>query len=233
MGQAPEPIVLIPGLLCSWRLYAEQLPALRRLGPVTVADHRRDDSMAALAGRVLAEAPPRFRLVGLSMGGYLAFEIMRRAPERVSRLALLDTTARPDTTEQTRRRQDQVARTQEGQFPQVVDDLYHAWVRPSRRDDAMRRAVLQMAEETGPDAFVRQQAAIMGRADSRPDLAGIGCPTLVLGGADDELTTPAHAGEIADGVPGATLVVVPDCGHLSTLEQPGAVTGALLEWLSS
>ena len=105
------PIVLIPGLTCTARLYAEQIPALWPFGPVTVADHRRDDSMAAIARRILAAAPPRFALAGLSMGGYIAFEIMRQAPERVVKLALLDTGARGDTPEQTERRQILMAKT--------------------------------------------------------------------------------------------------------------------------
>src|ERR1700726_2443210 len=99
----PLPIVLVPGLNCSPRLYAEQIPALWRFGPVAIADHTRDDSMAAIAARIIAAAPPRFALVGLSMGGYIAFEIVRRAPERVAKLALLDTGARADTPEQTER----------------------------------------------------------------------------------------------------------------------------------
>ena len=93
----PLPIVLIPGLTCSARLYADQIPTLWRFGPVTVADHTRDDNMAAIARRILAAAPPRFALAGLSMGGYIAFEIMRQAPQRVAKLALLDTGARAET----------------------------------------------------------------------------------------------------------------------------------------
>lgn len=227
----PLPTVLVPGLLCSPRLFAEQLPALWRLGPVTVASHHDGDSVAAVADRILAPAPPRFALVGLSMGGYLAFEIVRQAADRVTGLALLDTTARPDTAEQTRRRRDQIALVGDGRFDEVVDALFPQWVAPARRDDVpLRRVVRQMAEETGPDAFVRQQTAIMGRPDSRPDLPGIRCPTLVVVGAEDPLTTPEHAHEIAARVPQARLVVVPDCGHLSALEQPAAVTAALVDW---
>ena len=229
---AERPTVLIPGLLCSPRLFAEQLPAVWRQGPVTVARHH-DDSIPLIAERILAAAPPRFALVGLSMGGYIAFEIMRRAADRVTRLALLDTTARPDTPELTRRRHEQVALARDGRFGEVVGALFRAWVSKSRHEDAaLRQVVRTMADETGPDAFARQQTAIMNRPDSRPDLAAIRCPTLVLVGAEDEVTPPEHAGEIADGVPGARLVVVPESGHLSTLEQPAAVTGVLADWLA-
>jgi len=110
----PLPIVLIPGLTCSARLYADQIPALWRFGPVTVADHTRDDSMAAIARRILAAAPPRFALAGLSMGGYIAFEIMRQAPQRVVKLALLDTGARAETPEQTERRKVVIALAKNG-----------------------------------------------------------------------------------------------------------------------
>jgi pimeloyl-ACP methyl ester carboxylesterase len=227
------PAVFIPGLLCTPRLFAEQLPAAWRLGPVTVAKHH-DESVQAIAERILSAAPPRFALVGLSMGGYVAFEIMRQAPDRVIRLALLDTTARPDGAEQTRRRRDQIQLARAGQFEDVVDVLFQAWVRPSRQDDAaLRQVVRQMAGETGPAAFARQQTAIMNRPDSVPDLAAIGCPTLVLVGEEDRVTPPEHAKEIAGGVPGARLVVLPDCGHLSTLEQPAAVTQALVNGLET
>lgn len=224
--------MFIPGLLCTPRLFAEQLPAVWRAGPVTVARHH-DDSVRSIAEGVLSAAPPRFALVGLSMGGYVAFEIMRRAADRVTRLALLDTTARPDGAEQTQRRRDQMALAAAGQFEDVVDVLFQAWVRPSRQDDtALRQVVRQMAGETGPAAFARQQTAIMNRPDSVPELAAIGCPTLVLVGEEDQVTPPEHAKEIAAAVPGARLVVLPDCGHLSTLEQPAAVTRALVDWLT-
>ncbi len=228
------PTVLIPGLLCSPRLYAEQLPALWRLGPVMVASHHRADDVTALARSILAAAPPRFALVGLSMGGYVAFEVMRQAADRVDRLALLDTAARADTPEQTERRHAQMRLVREGRFRAVVDTLYESWVHPDRRPDvALRQLVHRMAEETGPDGFHDQQTAIMNRPDSRPGLAAIGCPTLVLVGAQDTLTTVDDATEIANGVPAARLTVVPDSGHLTTLERPDAVTRALVDWLTA
>jgi pimeloyl-ACP methyl ester carboxylesterase len=227
------PIVLVPGLACSPRLYAEQLAPLWRFGPVTVADHTRDESMAAIAGRILASAPPRFALAGLSMGGYISMEIMRQAPERVLRLALLDTTARPDTPEQSERRRAQIALAKDGRYGEVVDQLYGLLVHPMRlQDEALRRIVDQMADEVGASAFVRQQQAILGRIDSRPGLAAITCPTLVLVGDGDALTPPDRAEEMAGAIPGARLVVVPRCGHLSTLECAEAVTAAMEAWLA-
>jgi pimeloyl-ACP methyl ester carboxylesterase len=226
------PIVLVPGLNCSARLYAEQIPALWGFGPVTIADHRRDDSVAAIATRILATAPPRFALVGLSMGGYIAFAIARQAPERVTRLALLDTSARPDTSEQSERRRGMIALAESGRFAEVTDLLFPVFVHRNRQGDETLRAIVRtMAEETGPQAFVRQQRAIMTRPDCRALLASIRCPTLVLVGDGDQLTPPALSEEIAAGIAGARLVRVPDCGHLSTLERPEPVNRALVEWL--
>lgn len=230
----PLPTVLVPGLLCSPRLYADQIPVLWRHGPLTVADHTRDDSMAGIARRILASAPRRFALVGLSLGGYIAFEIMRQAAERVAKLALLDTSARSDTPDRTQQRHAEIALAESGRFAEVPRQRYPSLVHTSRADDeALRNLVLLMAEETGPETFVRHQSAIMSRPDSRPGLAAVRCPTLVLVGDGDELTPPEHAAEIADGIPGARLVTVPDCGHLSTLERPAQVTEILVEWLRS
>jgi pimeloyl-ACP methyl ester carboxylesterase len=229
----PLPIVLIPGLLCSARLYAPQIPQLWRFGPVTLADHTRDETMAAIAQRILATAPPRFALAGLSMGGYLAFEILRQARERVARLALLDTSARADTPEQSSMRRAQIQQAECGQLAEIADAQFERMVFPAHRGDAALRATnLRMAEEVGAQAFVRQQRAILGRPDSRPGLAAIRCPTLVLVGDGDALTPPPLAAEIAAGIRGAHLVTVPQSGHLSTLEQPGAVSAALCEWLA-
>jgi len=228
------PVVLVPGLLISPRLYAEQLPALWRFGPVTIADHTRDDTVAAIAGRILSHAPPRFALAGLSMGGYISFEILRQAPDRVDRLALLDTSARPDTPELTQRRQTQIALAHGGRFAEVADQQFPLLIHPSRHGDpAIRELVRLMADETGPEAFIRQQRAIIGRPDSRSGLGAIGCPTLVLVGDGDQLTPPQLSAELADGIPGARLVVVAGSGHLSPLDQPEQVTKALVEWLQA
>ena len=230
----PLPIVLVPGLNCSARLYADQIPALWQIGAVTVADHRRDDSMAAMARRILAGAPARFALAGLSMGGYVAFEIMRQAPERVAKLALLDTGARAETPERTAERKPLIEMARQGRFAEITENQYPLLVHKSRHGEAELKAkVRAMNEETGPEAYVRQQQAIMGRPDSRPGLAAIACPTLVLVGDGDELTPLVLAREMAAGIRGARLVVIPDCGHLATLERPEAVTRALVEWMTS
>ena len=228
------PLVLVPGLLCSARLYAPQLAALWPFGPVMVADHRRDADMAAIAARILADAPPRFALAGLSMGGYIAFAMLRQAPERIAKLALLDTSARPDTPEQTAIRKSQIALAEGGRFAEIPALSMPRFLHRNRQNDhALTDIVRQMAADTGPKAFVRQQTAIATRPDSRPLLPSIRCPTLVLVGDGDEATPPALAQEIAAGIAGSRLVTVPDCGHLSTLEQPEVVNGALAAWLGT
>jgi len=229
----PMPIVLVPGLNCSARLYAEQIPALWRFGPVQVADHTRDDSMEAIAAAILAHAPPRFALVGLSMGGYIALTMVRQAPARVHKLALLDTSARPETPEQSERRKPQIALAQGGHFAEVPPLQFPVFVHRNRQhDEALRARARTMAEETGAEAFLRQQKAIMTRPDMRPLLASIACPTLVLVGDGDELTPPPLSEEIAAGIDESRLVVIADCGHLSTMERPEAVNRALVEWMT-
>lgn len=230
----PLPIILVPGLNCSARLYAEQIPVLWQFGPVTVADHRRDNSMAAIARRILAGAPPRFAVAGLSMGGYIAFEIVRQAPGRVAKLALLDTGPGAEVPERTAQRKPLIQLAQQGRFAEVTEDQFPWLVHRKRHSDAtLKAAVRAMNEDTGPEAYIRQQQAIMARPDSRPGLKAIDCPTLVLVGDDDRLTPPELSHEMAKAIPGAQLVVVPDSGHLSTMEQPQAVNVALVEWLKS
>lgn len=199
-----------------------------------IADHTRDASMGGIAQRILASAPARFALAGLSMGGYVAFEILRQGAARVARLALLSTNARADTPEQTANRHRQLQLAAAGQLMQVSDAMFERLVAPAHAADAQLRALNRlMAEEVGVEAFARQQRAIMERPDSRPLLAQVRCPTLVLVGEADQLSSPALAAEMADGIARAQLVTIPDCGHLSTLERPQDVTQALLTWLQT
>lgn len=228
-----EPLVLVPGLGCTSELYAPQWRAFGIERSVLVAEHRLDTSLEAIAERLLRAAPERFALCGLSMGGYIAFEVMRRAPERVSRLALLDTSAKPATPQTNAMRHEMIALAQSGRYETVMAMQWQRLVAPARREDAaLREIVRRMALDGGPEAFVRQQQAIMERPDSRLDLPNIACPTLVLVGGEDILTPPAEAREIAAGIPGARLVEIEGCGHLATLESPDTVTQELATWLA-
>jgi pimeloyl-ACP methyl ester carboxylesterase len=228
-------LVLVPGLLCDERLWRHQAEGLADLaGRVLIPDVTGEDSVAAMARGILEAAPERFSLAGLSMGGYVSLEIMRRAPERVEALALLDTSARPDTPEQTEARLGLIELARSGRFDEVWRRLLPKIVHPDRVEDPeLRRAVRGMAHAVGPEGFERQERAIIGRPDGRPDLPGISCPTLVLCGRDDALTPPHLHEELADGIPGAGLHRIEDCGHLSTLERPEAVTRAMRAWLES
>jgi pimeloyl-ACP methyl ester carboxylesterase len=228
------PILLVPGLVSSPRIFAPIVPALWRLGPVMIANHVRDDNIGAIARRILAEGPPRFALAGHSMGGYIAFEIMRQAPDRVAKLALINTQARADTPEATERRRGMMARARSGQYRAVLDELFPGFVHPSRRDDAsLRQLVYDMGDDVGVNGFVRQQTAMIGRPDSRPALAWIKCPTLVLTGDEDNTIPNSLSKEMADGIHGAKLVILKNCGHLPQPEQPEAAAEALVEWLRS
>lgn len=225
------PLVLLPGLGSDAALWAHQSRDLADIAETSVGDTLQDDGLPAMAERVLASAPPRFALAGLSMGGYLAFEIMRRSPERVLRLALLDTSARPDTPEQTETRRQAIAASERYDFAALARASLVTLVAPDAPED-VRDAVVAMSVRVGPDAYRRQQRAIMERPDSRPTLGAIAVPTLVLVGEEDRLTPPPVAQEIADGVPGVTLARIAGSGHLPALERPNAVTNAMRRWLA-
>ena len=225
-------VVFLPGLLCDARLWAAQVRALGARATLQVADMTTGGTMAALAADVLARAPSgRFALAGLSMGGYCALEIVARAPERVTALGLVDTSARPDTPEGRANREQQIARAP-GELAAIVEELLPKWVHPRRLDDhAVADVVRAMARDAGADAFARQQRAIMSRADSRPRLAAIRCPTVVVCGREDALLPLAVHEEMAHGIPGAKLRVIEACGHLAPLERPAEVASALRELL--
>jgi pimeloyl-ACP methyl ester carboxylesterase len=227
------PLVLLAGLNCTPRLWQAQIEALADITEAVTPDLTGHDSVGGLAEEVLAGAPDTFALAGLSMGGYVALEIMRRAPERVQRLALLDTQARPDTAAAADRRRRLIEIARGGDFEKVLTIM--AWtdfVATTRAaDDSLEAIIYGMAREVGAAGFINQQSANLTRPDSRPDLASISCPTLVLVGEDDRITPLALSEEIAGAIPGARLVVVPASGHLSALERPDQVASEMRLWL--
>lgn len=226
------PLLLLPGLLCDEALWRAQIKSLESLAECHVADLTGQDRMDALARAVLATAPRQFALAAMSMGGYVAFEIMRQAPERVLRLCLLDTSARADLPEHSVRRRLLMAMARKGEFKGVTPRLLPTLVHPDRLDDkALTGVIMAMAERVGRDAFQNQQNAIMHRIDSRPYLKDIRCPAQVIVGRQDALTTLEIAREIADGIHGARFDIIENCGHLSPLERPEEVTGVMKRWL--
>jgi pimeloyl-ACP methyl ester carboxylesterase len=226
------PLVLLPGLLCDEKLWAPQVQALADMADCRVADLTRHESVTEMAAATLADAPARFALAGLSMGGYVAQEIMRQAPERVLKLALLDTSPRADSDEQMVRRRGLIELAQKGRFKGVTPRLLPLLIHPDRQqDEKLTSIIFAMAEHVGMDGFIRQQKAIMGRPDGRADLAKIAVPALVLCGRQDALTPLEIHKEIAAGIAGSRLVVVEESGHLPTLERPAEVNQAMREWL--
>lgn len=225
-------LFLLPGLLNDARLWEYQDSALSSMAHASVADLTGADTISSLASAALSQAPAeRFALAGLSMGGYVALEIMRQAPERVLALALLDTSARPDTPQATESRWT-LMQLAETNFTAVIDTLLPKLVHPSRLNDAaLVKVITAMANGVGKEAFIRQQRAMLGRIDSRPFLPRIECPTLILCGREDEITPVEVHEEMAAGIASSSLVIVEECGHLSTLGQPQRVTQALEKWL--
>ncbi|HET9059123.1 MAG TPA: alpha/beta hydrolase [Acidimicrobiales bacterium] len=228
MTTSSIPVVLVPGLACSARVWEPVLDVVWSRGPVLVADTRCDDSVEDMADRLLASAPPRFALVGVSMGGYVNFQVLRQAPERVLGAVFLSTSARADTVEQVAGRQAQIRSVEMGGFDALVDAAFPALVDPShRRDERLLDFWRSMALTVGPEAFVRQLRACARRPDSRSLLAAISCPAAVVHGAGDQLIGPGHGAEIAAGIQGALHTVVPGCGHLPTAEAPAAVSQSI------
>jgi pimeloyl-ACP methyl ester carboxylesterase len=235
MNSERQHLVLVPGLICNERLWTHQISGLEALADVSVtAEHTKHDNVGDIAAAVLSAAPARFALAGLSFGGYIAMEIMRQAPARVDRLALLDTRAQADSDENVERRALLIEQSRIGKFLGVTDKLLELFVHPARlRDRSLVEEVKRMAAEVGRDGFIRQQTAIMNRPDSFEGLAGVVCPTLVLVGRQDALTPVADHQAMHSVLSNSDLAVIEDCGHLSTMERPAAVNAALRDWLRS
>ncbi|TMJ30513.1 MAG: alpha/beta hydrolase [Alphaproteobacteria bacterium] len=226
-------LVLLPGLLNTRRLFERQIADLADLADAIVPELWHHESIGAMAQATLDAAPERFALGGFSMGGYVCFEILRRAPQRVERLALMDTQATPDTAEATARRRGFIAQTGLGRFhgvqPSLLPQIVH---RDHLGDQSIIQPILEMAAEVGADGFCREQTAMIGRPDSRPLLVDIKVPTLVLVGRQDIATPLVRAEEMAADIGHSQLAVIEKCGHMAPLEKPAEVSAALRRWLT-
>lgn len=220
------PLTLLPGLMCDDRQWA---PVIERLPGQScqIIDLTQDASVAAMAARVLAQAPPRFAVAGFSMGGIVALEIQRQAPDRVAGLALVCANARPDAQTQ---RAEQVSKADKGLLAEVIGDVATRYFAEDP-DGALRDLAIDMAVTLGPAVFARQNAALSSRIDSRPLLDQIATPTLIVHGDVDVISPPALSQEMAEAIPGARLVTLASCGHMAPIEQPTALSAALAEWL--
>jgi len=227
------PLLLLPGLLNTRRLIEQQIADLAGVADVIVPELWHHDSIGAMAEAALGMAPERFALGGFSMGGYVCFEILRRAAGRVERLALMDTQAVPDTPEASARRRGFIEQTRLGRFHGVQPSLLPQIVHRDRlADQSVIQPILEMAGEVGADGFCRSQTAMIARPDSRPILVGIKQPTLVLVGRQDLATPLERAEEMAADISHSQLVVLDRCGHMAPLEKPAEVTAALRRWLT-
>ncbi|WEK44828.1 MAG: alpha/beta fold hydrolase [Candidatus Sphingomonas colombiensis] len=225
------PIVLASGQLLTQQTWTPQIAAWANRD-VRHADHQRDDTIAGMASRLLDAAPERFALVAHALGGFVAFEVMRRAPERVARLALVATLASADGPAQTARRQGYIDLVESGRFDQVIEERIPILFPPEKRDDAALLGLARrMAADTGAETFLRQQRAIMGRIDSRPTLGAIAAPVLLIRGASDGITTVEQQQEMLDAIPGARLETLPGIGHLPTVEAAEQTTALLTDWI--
>lgn len=225
------PITLLPGLACDAELWRDQIPALSELAPLRVSDvHARFATLPDMAAALLDETEGDLTLVGTSMGGMLALEVVRQAPRRVKALALLASSARPDTPELLKLRADAITLFAAGRMREVLDANVSVAFHPAHAR-AMAARYVAMIERAGAGQLIAQNRAIMARPDYRPLLPGIGCPALVVCGRGDLLTPPEHSRELADAIPGASLEWLEDTGHLLTWEQPERVNALLLEWL--
>ena len=227
------PIVLITGQLLTDAVWQPLLEAWSDR-EVIVADNRSDDTIDGFAQRLLDRAPPTFVLIGHAMGGFVAFEVMRRAPERVAQLILISTLASADGPAQTARRQGYIDLVTSGRFDQVVEERIPILFPEEKRSDGRLLGIArQMAADTGAETFLAQQRAIMARIDSRPRLSEVTVPTLLIWGEKDGITSRAHHDEIADAIPGARLEVVPGAGHLPMIEAPEVVTALLTDFIDA
>ena len=226
------PLLLLPGMMCDARLFAPQFAAFSGRRMVVSAPITEYDSVKGLAQAVLSDAPPRFALAGLSMGGIVAMEVLRQAPDRVDRMALLDTNPMAETDAVKDRRFPQMQKVREGQLAHVMRDE----MKPNYLSDGPRRQeildlCMQMALDLGPHVFLTQSRALMDRPDQAETLRAAQLPALVLCGRDDTLCPVSRHELMADLIPGARLEIIDGAGHLPTLEQPEKTNAALARWL--
>lgn len=238
MPVSREPLLLLPGLICDQTVWQQQIDVLSDIADCTCPDYGLLDSLPAMAEAALRIAPERFSVAGHSMGGRIALEIYRRAPERVTRIALLNTGYLPLSAgtageQETRSRSDLVALAKS----QGMRAMLQKWLPPmidSRRinDTALVNSIMDMMARKTPDIFAAQERALLARPDATPVLEQIQCPALLLTGREDAWSPPAQHAAMAAKIPGSQLVIVPDSGHMSPMEQPAAVSAAFRAWLT-
>ncbi len=228
-----EPVVFLPGMMCDARLFGPQIAELSSDRAVTCAPISQGERIEEIASELLAVLPAKFALAGLSMGGIVAMEILRRAPERVTRLALMDTNPLPETPQVAAAREPQIIGARSGRLMEVMrDEMKPNYLAPGPQRVDVLNLVMDMAAIMGPEVFVRQSRALQRRRDQQSTLRKCKVPALVLCGEHDVLCPVKRHSFMAELIPYAALKVISNAGHLPTLENPGATTEALIEWLA-
>ncbi|WP_170410125.1 alpha/beta fold hydrolase [Ruegeria atlantica] len=226
------PLIFLPGMMCDARLFGPQINALSGSRPVMTFPLSVHDSVQAMADDLLKNAPHEFALAGLSMGGIVAMEVLRQAPERVSQLALLDTNPRAEMPEVKARRAPQMAAVREGKLRSVMrDEMKPSYLADGPNQGAILDLCMAMATDLGPDVFLLQSQALMDRPDQTNTLKAFTGKALVLCGREDRLCPVERHQLMHDLLPNSALEIIDGAGHLPTLEQPQKTTAALIRWL--
>jgi pimeloyl-ACP methyl ester carboxylesterase len=227
-----DAVLLVPGMMSDARVFGPQIETLSRSHAVTVANVSAAHSIREMAADILFQAPSRFALCGHAMGGVVAMEILRRAPERVTRLCLISTTPLPETPEQAVWREPQIVKAQAGR---LEDAMAEAFAPDNFAPGANRTRTIEtiqaMARSLGTEVFVRQSRAMQRRPDAQKALRSLKMPSLVLCGEHDRITPVKRHTFMAELIPYAELAIIDDAGHVPTLETPEKATLALQAWL--
>ena len=233
-SSAQEPLLLLPGMMCDARLFSPQIEKFSQQRTVSVVPLTAADEISALAARVLRDAPPKFALAGLSMGGIVAMEVVRQAPQRVTKLALLDTNPLAETQERRLAREPQIEAVAAGGLRRVIrEEMKPNYLCDGPSKGRLLKVCMEMAEALGAAVFIAQSKALQGRPDQCATLSNVVVPSLVLCGEQDQLCPVERHRLMADLLPNCRLVVVDKAAHMPTLEQPQQTNAALSDWLNA
>ena len=224
-------LLLIPGLVCDAAVWHHQTTHLADIAEIVVPAVAQGEGIAGMAQIVLDAAPPQFALAGFSMGGYVALEMLRRAPQRITRLALLDTSARADTPQKAEWRRKVIAMCERGKFAAVIDSMMPMLLHADQQNGPLPPFVREMVGRVGVDVYVRRQQAIASRKDSRELLKSASQPVRSICGREDGMSTVGEHIEIAGLAPHGRFSIIEQCGHMTILERPQVATALLRDWL--